>query len=306
MFYKNALKMGTSEGTVQCTYATIYADNRGTRPLFSFQRKDWAAAPGFGFGGRGMIDDLDTKNYGNMSYGFASGGAYLVDEGIVATYTGYGREGVIGWDDGKALRGESTVYTTFDFPLVVANEWSADRYVPVRLVQEAAAYLRHTLDHAKAGTYTMVYKDESRTEVVPLMKTPQGESWKYKDLGGWTLADDLAIKYGRAKDYAYQPYSVQALSKKMGQQSPIFTQKQLDEFKDKEYVVVEWNDISPKYRELRDKILNSQSVYYVKPAAFRWHPIDIKGYQAPDLEPLRKEYEQARNMLILAGGAALL
>ena len=142
MFYKNALKMGTSEGTVQCTYATIYADNRGTRPLFSFQRKDWAAAPGFGFGGRGMIDDLDTKNYGNMSYGFASGNAYLVDEGIVATYTGYGREGVIGWDDGKALRGESTVYTTFDFPLVVANEWSADRYVPVRLVQEAAAFLR--------------------------------------------------------------------------------------------------------------------------------------------------------------------
>ena len=297
MFYKNALKMGTSEGTVQCTYATIYADNRGTRPLFSFQRKDWAAAPGFGFGGRGMIDDLDTKNYGNMSYGFASGNAYLVDEGIVATYTGYGREGVIGWDDGKALRGESTVYTTFDFPLVVANEWSADRYVPVRLVQEAAAFLRHTLDHAKAGTYTMVYKDESRTEVVPLMKTP---SEYVGNEGLYMPADHRAIKNKKTVEWVYTQFGVKKIV------DPTFTQKQLDEFKDKGYVVAEWNDISPKYRELRDKILNSQSVYYVKPAAFRWHPIDIKGYQAPDLEPLRKEYEQARNMLILAGGAALL
>lgn len=298
MFYKSALNIGTSEGTVQCTYATIYADNQGARPLFSFQRKNFGASPGFGFGGRAMIDDLDTKNNENTSYGFASSRlAYINDDRLVATYTGYGAEGVIGWDGGKAGRGEATAYTTFDFPLVVADEWSGDRFVPVKLVQEASAYLRHTLDHAKAGTYIVIYKDESKREILPLMRTPAG---MIKEKGLYMPADQRTIEKGMAIEQAYIQFSAKNAI------SPAFSQEQLDEFDKKGYVVMQWHDISPKYRALRDKILNSQSVYYVKPAAFNWHPIDIRGYNGQDLEPLRKEYEQARKLLIIAGGAALL
>ncbi len=240
MDYSQALAIGTSEGTVKNTYATIYADEKGMRPLFSIQRKN--------FEEKAEIKDLYLNNGYNYSWNKSNGN-------LIAVYTGYGKEALIAWDRGGDAPG-LTGYATVDFPIVYAEQYTEGKLVPVKLLYETISYLKMTLAYATPGYY--VYEKDGK--------------------------------------YTYYPK---------------LTEKQYSDFVKDEYTIK--RDLSPAYRELRDNVLNQNSVYYVKPDAFVWNAVNcnhVKNasgeYETAELKKAKADLEKAKRILILAGGAALL
>ena len=78
------------------------------------------------------------------------------------------------------------------------------------------------------------------------------------------------------------------------------------------YKIREIKDIKWQYKQIREILKQGQKVY-VKPAAFRWFPVDMSHTQdaygvdlQQSVEVSKEELERAKKLLILAGGAALL
>ena len=146
MKYKQGLNIGHCEGTIQCTYAVIYSDPYGTKKLFALQRRNFA-------------DKWNLDNSGNEGYDNSNPDNFTLQssQGIITTYTGFGAEGIIGWDmrggTKGATWGAATGMITFDMPLVLATEHSNARFVPVTLLEDAVMYIRRTLNNDNIKHY---------------------------------------------------------------------------------------------------------------------------------------------------------
>lgn len=73
------------------------------------------------------------------------------------------------------------------------------------------------------------------------------------------------------------------------------------------------DSISARWKTLNEKLSKKGAIFYVKPAAFRWFPVDVshavdaQGTKLTDTVNARKEeLERAKKLLLLAGGAAIL
>lgn len=125
MRYKQALSIGKSEGTIQCTYAIIYDEE--LQPLFALQRSN------------------NVDKFANVDYN-----AGIRDLAMIP-YTGDGREGIVMWKT-TDLFGEKvqTGEIVFDLPVVLATEekyWG--RYVEVEMLYEAKTYITRTIASCK-------------------------------------------------------------------------------------------------------------------------------------------------------------
>ena len=163
MKYKQALTVGTqAEGTIQCTYATLY-DKRG-RALFSLQRKNFEQSDAY-------LEYLHEYGYdGTAQYGDNK----TIAENYV--YTADGQEGVILWDmHGRGqvdIDNAPTGLITFDVPLVAVDSYSPDRLVPCKLLLPAVEYLQRTIKSAKKVTKYTIYKiNEDGTRGQTVMET---------------------------------------------------------------------------------------------------------------------------------------
>lgn len=157
MKYREALQVGTqAEGTIQCTFATIY--DKDGNALFSLQRK--------------RFEDSDAYREMVMKYGEGYEGEYEGNTTFTENYvyTGDGKEGIIMWADsahGLTVGGDGGSNTkpvgiiTFDVPLVVVNQYSADKLVPCKLLYPTVEYLRRTIQSSKKYTKYVIYKVNS-------------------------------------------------------------------------------------------------------------------------------------------------
>ena len=169
MKYKEALQIGTqAEGTIQCTYATIYDANH--RPLFSLQRKNFDKSDAYWEFMREYGDGSTPGRESNQT----------IAENFV--YTADGQEGVILWDlHGRGqvdIDNAPTGIITFDVPLVVVDQYSEDQYIPCKLLYPTVEYLQRTIQSAKKVKKYTIYK--------------------LKDDG--TLGDIVGIQYTKPKE----------------------------------------------------------------------------------------------------------
>lgn len=74
------------------------------------------------------------------------------------------------------------------------------------------------------------------------------------------------------------------------------------------YQIVKEKRMHPWLEELKGKI-NTETVFYIKPAAFNWHPINLKNKPVvvtQDLRQKKVDLDRARMAVILAGGLTLI
>ena len=156
MWYKQALKIGKSEGIIQCTYAILY-DEKGD-PLFALQRKKFE-------------DEIPVNN---SDYGDYAG------EDVLIPYLGAGAEGVVLWNTGSNFTGRTeTGYIVFDMPLVEATQYSSEKYVPVKLLYDAKVYLLRTITSSKQYGWDgewWFYDKKSRKFRMRVAVTPDNEA----------------------------------------------------------------------------------------------------------------------------------
>lgn len=257
MRYKQALAIGKSEGTIQCTYAIIY-DKQGNK-VFALQRK--------GFEKNWISNAQKREDNFNKS-----------TPDIIVTYTGNGAEGIIGWDTGNgSLSGDTaTGYITFDMPLVSASEWSGETLVPVRLLFPAIEYMKRTISSAQEIPIAMYYKFAS----------PEEKEAASEMLDNGDMSFD-----GKAID--------KTENKRIGQ----------GWIKDDDSVILiaYRKGFSPIWENLMDA-LNEDTIYYVKPAAFNWQPVDLSNCTDADGVPYnervrvaKEKLDRAKALLIASG-----
>ena len=182
MWYRQALAIGRAEGTIQCTYAIIY-DKSGEK-LFALQRKNFE----------------DKLRADGLSKERSEG-----DQRNIVVDTYYGAEGIIAWQLDAKTGGDfvDTGYIAFDMPLVIADEHSDDRLVPVRLDYNAIAYIKKTLASAKEINAYVFYKvgaDGKRVEDEKLFRLTSEQRTKFKDQAAQKDADGLPLAE-TIKDY---------------------------------------------------------------------------------------------------------
>lgn len=248
MRYKEALNIGSvCEGTIQCTYATIYdASGKG---LFSLQRKQ-----------------------ATRFYNYTSGGDVFI------TDTGKGVD--FGMNDGSPFSGtDIDGRITIEMPLVYVTEHSDATLVPAHLTDEAIEIITRALEKIKTTRYTVYLVCDYTTS-----KMAKGEK------------KVVAVQYYRPDIDAYNLYN-----------------------SDHRYhyeLETEQNIISPKYRQLID-IIQTGDIVYIKPAAFKWAPIDGFNATITDadgkviklsdaLAAAKQKVEQAKAILAAAGVAAFI
>lgn len=168
MRYRDALAIGTSEGTIQCTYAILYGEEEYSkkmgrkvhRHLFSLQRK----IDGFNYlpvatnwfdsqYSEGQMRDLssdNTQTATNIEYDPSRG-----YQGSGYVYTGDGKEGIFRWgvssnrfDEDKTDE-MATGLIGFDLPIVKVTEYSEEKYVPAELLPDARLYILKTMEAAR-------------------------------------------------------------------------------------------------------------------------------------------------------------
>lgn len=262
MKYKQALSIGKSEGTIQCTYAMIYDANGNG--VFALQRKHFEEF--------GEIENLAKGNGGADTYKQST-------ENLIVTYTGDGAEGIISWDTGKGYRENrdtATGYITFDMPLVVASEWSGETLVPVRLLFPAIAYIKKTLASAKEIVINIYYKFASKED------------------------RDAAEQMLNAGDMSFESMAIDKTEHKRTGQKWYQSEK--------DTVLVAYRR---GYASIWENLINNLSedtIYYVKPAAFNWQPVDLSnctdGKGVPCNEKVRiakEKLDKARALLIASG-----
>ena len=257
MRYKQALSIGKSEGTIQCTYAIIY-DAQGNK-VFALQRKGFE---------KNWISNAQKRedNYNRST------------PDIIVTYTGDGAEGIIGWDTGNgAIIGDTaTGYITFDMPLVAASEWSGETLVPVRLLFPAIEYMKRTLASAQEIALPIYYKFASPDDKAAAEEMLNNgdmsfegmavEKTELKRIGQkWRKEDDSVILIAYRKGY------------------------------------------NPIWENLIDN-LNEDTIYYVKPAAFSWNPVDLSNCTDKNGTPYnervrvaKEKLDRAKALLIASG-----
>ena len=261
MWYRDALAIGRSEGTIQCTYAIIYdADGR---KLFALQRKNFE----------------DEYNKYQGMYEYSDTQRTIVD-------TGWGNEGIVAWEiDQRTPDGAvDTGYIAFDLPLVYAEEYSTERLVPVKLDYNAVAYLKKTL--ASAAPINMV-------ALITM------DEWKaFKD-------DPDNYKPSVYKKMTGSEFARIADHHKNTDESTV-------EFEGVVYHYETYKDYNPRWKKLTD-MLNDTDTFYVKPAAFRWQPVDVSHMNngsnpewAKRKQAALDNLNKAKRMLLLAIGSNII
>ena len=233
MWYRDALSIGKSIGTIQCTYAELFADPNGQQKVFSLQRKKFMT--------QYEISELEHKYY-------------QVD-------MSWNPEGIPAWDlNGKG--GIPEGYIVFDLPLVIADVHSDDRLVPVRLDYNAVDYIKRTLRATKMRPYYVVYDNPEDPQII---RQTFSKPETYTD------------KKGRLR-----------------------TRKD-------DYYVAIYEKVFDRFEKLA-KMLNENDIFYVKPAAFRWMPIDVSHMNNgtnPEFVKRKneayKKMKDAEKVLLLAG-----
>lgn len=167
---------------------------------------------------------------------------------------------------------------TIDLPLVFATEHSDDTLVPAYLTAEAIDIIGRALEKMKTTRYT-IYRvaDYTTTEM------EKGEREVVKVRYDWSGGRDYN-KNNNDHRYHYE-------------------------------VEVEKDIVNPRYQRVRD-IINEGGIVYVKPAAFKWTPVD--GYNATitdengktikladALEAAEKKVARAKAILAMAGATAI-
>ena len=233
MWYRDALSIGKSIGTIQCTFAELIADPNGQQKVFSLQRKRFMT--------QHERYELDHKYY-------------QVD-------MSWNSEGIPAWDLDRKW-GVPEGYIVFDLPLVIADVHSDDRLVPVRLDYNAVDYIKRTLRATKMRPYYVVYDNPEDPQII---RQTFAKPETYTD------------KKGRLR-----------------------TRKD-------DYYVAIYEKISDRFEKLA-KMLNENDIFYVKPAAFRWMPIDVSHMNNgtnPEFVKRKneayKKMKDAEKVLLLAG-----
>lgn len=166
MWYRDALKIGRAEGTIQCTYAAIYDANG--KMLFALYR----------------------ENAQKLAERFGAYGKQSTNDKIIVDTGTFSAEGIIAWEYDKRLQsGEyaDTGYIVFDLPLVIADKHSDERLVPVRLDYNAIAYIRRTLASARKkpdGSYNERWMRlaESLSDTATYYVKPAAFDWQPIDV----------------------------------------------------------------------------------------------------------------------------
>lgn len=258
MKYKEALGIGyQAEGTIQCTFAVIYDQNK--KPLFALQRRN--------FEGETPMDRYAAGEayYKYLQNGWSeSGGGDHPDifdkkqsESEVFVYTGYGREGIIAWQDHDynfKYEGAAKGLITFDMPLVVVDEYSDKKLVPAKLLYPAVEYIKKTLASSKNKTKYILWEKDPKT----------GESRK------------LGEQYTKP-DFTDQEALIEL--KKKYEHDPIKLTETLNNPPQKEnfYYTIDSKGLYPYWQDLYD-LINEDDVVYVKPAAFRWEVTKLRQF----------------------------
>ena len=151
MWYKNAFAIGSAaEGTIRCTYATIY--DKRYKPLFTLRTDVFARALAKGQAG----EQLQKYGY----YDLANGSGFEV-------YTGDGEEAIQMWLQGtrpyatqNAEEADVTGYVNIKFPLVWADQYldETHKFVPVKLLFPAVEYIVKTLKTAPRKIKYTIYR----------------------------------------------------------------------------------------------------------------------------------------------------
>lgn len=160
MKYKQALQIGTqAEGTIQCTYAVIYDNNK--KPLFALQRRCFESQKAYY---RYMQEDahdyFDSQKFSD----------------VILVYTGDGKEGILAWQDrgdGGNLENAPTGLLDFDLPLVAVTGYSDQTYVPAKLLSPAVAYIKKTIASAQHRNKYILWEIDEETEE----QRKLGEQW---------------------------------------------------------------------------------------------------------------------------------
>ena len=227
---------------------------------------------------RGRFDEL-AKKFG----GYAK---QSTDTKIIVDTGTFSQEGIVAWEmDVRQKDGSyaDTGYIQFDLPLVIAEKHSSERLVPVRLDYNAIAYIKRTLKSAKPVKMAEVYKE---TE------------WIVYESGG-------SKKPNYAEKITMSDLSQRYMKLDLGGGYYIFRNNGID------YHVEIIDDYNPRWLKLSQR-LNDTDIFYVKPAAFDWQPINMENLNQSDLEwkkriEISKEkLNRAKALLIAAGATAII
>lgn len=241
MKYKEALGLGyQAEGTIQCTFAVIYDQNK--KPLFALQRRNFQGETPFDMFAAGEA----YYKYLQNGWSESDGGDHpdIFDgqksEHEIFVYTGYGREGIIAWQDHDydfKYEGAAKGLITFDMPLVAVDEYSDEKLVPAKLLYPAVEYIKKTLTSCKKKTKYIIWEKNPETGETRKL----GEQYTEPD-----FTDYEALKKQGLIDSLKDPPQKENL-----------------------YYTIDSKGLYPYWQDLYDRI-NEDDVVYVKPAAFRW------------------------------------
>lgn len=256
MFYKYAMEYGDCEGTIRCAYAMFY--NEHGQRVFSLQRKN--------FDLQNMTAhnlDLHVQNDPNYLYQWTQdqwgNAVYTGVNGKGDYYKGESKQGIFYWDAGGW---QPTGFMQINFPVVVARKWSGEPLVPVTLVEEAANYIKETINKAQ-------------------------KSWRFAI---WNVYDKNTLQL------LYTSYKKKYID-------------QIKEYQDEsKYIIQKEKGIHPLIAELK-KGIDKNTVFYIKPAAFVWHPINLKNkpiVETTEIKQKKVDLDRARMAVILAGGLTLI
>lgn len=216
---------------------------------------------------------LETKSLAWLQESFDNG-HYQYPNGFGSmVYTGAGQEGIFYWDDGNIYTGNTTTgYLTIDFPLVVAKEYSTERLVPVRLLPEAVAFIKKALANGQKKTWVYNVYNNNNGEKGELVET---------------------YYYAEALKHATGINHEQWL--RDNKDGRIVTDK---------YIIESAQVPDPRFEKVRNRI-NESETFYVKPAAFNWHPINV-NVKSERLKKAKADLDRAQALLVAAGVATAI
>lgn len=269
MWYRQAMAFGDSEGTIQCTFATIY-DAQG-RSVFSLQRENFKLKEQY-YNAYFQSDKWLNGHYKNNLGHYGS-----------LVYTGSGAEGIFYWDQGGEFTRDSlTGYISIDFPLVYAEKWSGAKVVPVKLLQPAVDFIKRSISGIQKDKLIKAYDifvnaSGKRGRLIRTVYTPS-EICNFLGLYFWSdeYQKKVAEVLNSGKDVIYDKYIVAAPEKRP----------------------------NPIWENLHNR-LNTTETFYVRPAAFNWHPVNVR-VKEDYLDKLKSDLDKAKALLIATGAATLI
>lgn len=291
MKYREALAIGKADGTIQCTFAIIY--DKDGKKLFALQRKNFSSPH------KSLADGKDSAQV------TASYNTIVVDTG-----TNLKSEGIIAWlADKRTPDGYvNTGYVNIDFPLVMADKRSDERLVPVRLDYNAIAYIKRTLSSAKKRWMYWLF---NKAEWDAYMQ--EYESGNTNAPAPEPVDKVISKNGGFRSKYIFDNEDRKTVLDSNGK--PISDEHIAKDLDGNVYHYERVLDYDPRWLKLSQS-LNDTDTYYVKPAAFRWNPIDAShldgGVYSEDPEMIEKikqskaRLDRAKALLLTAGATNIL